>query len=141
MKIEILSFNRSSKINIKEPAKQTSRIIQNFNFIIAEWKLENKRFQNNRNKTEQQTKESSNFLFTLKILSIKFKVSSSNKILRNTLLFTQYRQPANQIKQYQKYYESFSYKTKQSDQPIYIQVNIWIQMFYIIKAAPRLSSI
>ena len=81
-------------------------------------------FQNNRNKTEQQTKESSNFLFTLKILSIKFKVSSSNKILRNTLLFTQYRQPANQIKQYQKYYESFSYKTKQSDQPIYIQVNI-----------------
>lgn len=67
-------------------------------------------FQNNRNKTEQQTKESSNFLFTLKVLSIKFKVLNSNKILRNTLLFTHYRQPADQ--QYEKYYKSFFLKTK-----------------------------
>ena len=58
--MEILSFYRSSNINIKEPPKQTSQIIQNFNLILAEWKLENKRFQNNRNKIEKRARERSN---------------------------------------------------------------------------------
>ena len=37
LKIEVLVFYfRSSKINIKEPTKQTSQIIQNFNLIHTE---------------------------------------------------------------------------------------------------------
>ena len=36
-------------------------MIQNFNLILTEWKLENKRFQNNGNKTEKQDKENNNF--------------------------------------------------------------------------------
>ena len=42
-KIEILIFYRSSKTNIKKLTKQTSQIIQSFNLILIEWKLETKR--------------------------------------------------------------------------------------------------
>ena len=38
-----------------------SQIIQNFNLILAELELENKSFQNNRNKTEKGAKGNSNF--------------------------------------------------------------------------------
>ena len=44
MKIEILSFYRSSMINIKVQIKKMSQIIQNFNLI-----LKSERFQNKRN--------------------------------------------------------------------------------------------
>ena len=36
LKIKILSFYRSRKINIKEPKKKMSQIIRNFNLILAE---------------------------------------------------------------------------------------------------------
>ena len=49
--------DRSSKINIKVPTKQAAQIIQNFILILTEWKLENERFQSNRNKKEKQAME------------------------------------------------------------------------------------
>ena len=55
---------------MKELTKQTSQIIQNFNLIFTEWRLENKSFfQNNRNKAEKQDKQNSNFCTELEMSS------------------------------------------------------------------------
>ena len=63
--MKVLSFHRSSKSNIKVSTKQTTQIIQNFNLILAEWKLENERFQTNRKKTEKRAMEMSNYFHKL----------------------------------------------------------------------------
>ena len=46
-----------------------------------------------------------------------FKISEN----KNTLVNTQYSQPAGQIKQYEKYLKAFLQKMKKADQPTYIQ--------------------
>ena len=87
--MKVLSFHRSSKINIKVSTKQTTQIIQDFNLILAEWKLENERFQTNRKKTEKRAMEMSNYFHKLwNVELLENWKSASHVFLMKTMAIT-----------------------------------------------------
>ena len=87
--MKVLSFHRSSKINIKVSTKQTTQIIQNFNLILTEWKLENERFQTNRKRTEKRAMEMSNYFHKLwNIELLENWKSTSHVFLMKTMAIT-----------------------------------------------------
>ena len=61
MEINKIKTKRKQKQNEQNKKVKTKITVQKFNLIFNEWKLENKRFHNNRNKPEKQDKENSNF--------------------------------------------------------------------------------
>ena len=76
-------------LSIKERTKQTSWIFKNFNFILAEWKIENENFQNIRSKTEKRAMEISNFLLRLWIVELPGNWISTNQVfLMKTMTIT-----------------------------------------------------
>ena len=76
-------------LSIKERTKQTSWIFKNFNLILAEWKIENKNFQNIRSKTEKRAMEISNFLLRLWIVELPGNRISTNQVfLMKTMTIT-----------------------------------------------------
>ena len=57
MEINKIKTKRKQKQNEQNKKVKTKITVQNFNLIFNEWKLENKRFHNNRNKAESKTRK------------------------------------------------------------------------------------